>query len=313
MCKVKIACIQYKWRDTPADNLNYIVTEIQKIGEENKAEVIFLPEFIIGAPFHFPGRAHLKGVVDDTIPGKITSVFAELAKKYKLYIFGGTIVEREGENYYNSTFVIGPEGNILGKARKNHCYAAEMVAVTPGNEMLLLELPFGKVGVLVCSDFWIPEMPRILALKGAEIIYVAGSSLLQNISDIKPCMRANSVFNVCYTVFTSVIGSVEGTRVNDKKFKIEFGGHTTIAEPDRIMNSLDDEEAVLCEELDMDYIRELRSIDVKFQKTHFFSLWGRRPELYGDILNSYVEKNKELGELVEEYLNSKEDTNEISV
>lgn len=106
---------------------------------------------------------------------------------------------------------------------------------------------------------------------------------------------------------------MEGTRVNDKKFKIEFGGHTTIAEPDRIMNSLDDEEAVLCEELDMDYIRELRSIDVKFQKTHFFSLWGRRPELYGDILNSYVEKNKELGELVEEYLNSKEDTNEISV
>lgn len=313
MSKVKIACLQYKWKDTPEENMNYIVKEIQSIGKQDRAKVVFLPEFIIGAPFHFPGRAHLKGVVDDTIPGKITHTFSELAKKYGLYIFGGSIVEREGDHYYNSTFVIGPEGNILGKARKNHCYAAELVAVTPGNDLLLLDLPFGKVGVLVCSDFWILEVPRILSLKGAEIIYIAGSSLLQNISDIKPCMRANSVFNVCYTVFTSVIGKVEGTRVNDKKFKIEFGGYTTVAGPDQIINSLKSEESVLYAELDMDYIRELRSIDVKFQKTHFFSLWGRRPELYTDILKPYAEKNKELGELVDKYLNSKEDNNETSI
>lgn len=313
MSKVKIACLQYKWKDTPEENMNYIVKEIQSIGKQDRAKVVFLPEFIIGAPFHFPGRAHLKGVVDDTIPGKITHTFSELAKKYGLYIFGGSIVEREGDHYYNSTFVIGPEGNILGKARKNHCYAAELVAVNPGNDLLLLDLPFGKVGVLVCSDFWIPEVPRILSLKGAEIIYIAGSSLLQNISDIKPCMRANSVFNVCYTVFTSVIGKVEGTRVNDKKFKIEFGGYTTVAGPDQIINSLKSEESVLYAELDMDYIRELRSIDVKFQKTHFFSLWGRRPELYTDILKPYAEKNKELGELVDKYLNSKEDNNETSI
>ncbi len=307
MSSVKIACVQYRWREKPEDNLQYVLSKIQEIGQSQKAEVIFLPEFIIGAPFHFPGRAHLKGTVDDTIPGKITLAFSELAKKYNIYIFGGTIVEREGDHYYNSSFVIGPEGDIIGKARKNHCYAAEMVAVSPGNELLLLDLPFGKVGVLVCSDFWIPEMPRILSLRGAEIIYVAGSSLLQNIDDIKPCMRANSVFNVCYTVFTSVVGRVEGMRINDKKFTIEFGGHTTVAEPESLLCSLEAEEAILYSELDMDYIRELRTVDVKFQKTHFFSLWGRRTELYGDILKPYAGKEQELRELVKEYMTSKEE------
>lgn len=142
----------------------------------------------------------------------------------------------------------------------------------------------------------------MLALKGAEIIYVSGASLIQDIEITRPCILANSVHNVCYTLYTSGVGKAIGQRDGQAAFSIEFGGYTTIAEPRRIMGTMNDEEGVLYGELDMDYIRELRKVDLKFKNTLYWGLWGRRPELYGDILKPYIEATEDLASLLKDHL-----------
>jgi predicted amidohydrolase len=300
--KVKVALIQSHWRESPEENFKAICKMIEEIGSNGNIDLIGLPEFFMGPPWYFPGKAHLKGRVDDTVPGKITDQLARLAQKYHTYILCGTIVERENNSYFNTSVVLNDEGEIIGKARKVHCYAAELISIQAATDQLIVDTPFGKVGICVCSDFWIQEMPRMLALKGAEIIYVSGASLIQDIEITRPCILANSVHNVCYTLYTSIVGKVIGERAGIPTFTIEFGGHTTVAEPKKILATLNNEEDILYTELDMDYIRKLRQVDITFKNTLYWGLWGRRPELFSDILKPYVEAKEDLKILLEEYL-----------
>jgi predicted amidohydrolase len=302
LTKFNAALIQSRWKDDVEDNLRYILETIDQIGRRGDTSLICLPEFFMGPPWYFPGKAHLKGIVDDTIPGRITEQLAERARKYHCHILAGTIIEREGENYYNSSVIIDDKGSIIGKARKVHCYAAELVSIQAGTEQLVVDTSLGKIGVCVCSDFWIQEMPRMLALKGAEIIYVSGASLIQDIEITRPCILANSVHNVCYTLYTSIVGKATGQRGGQQTFAIEFGGYTTIAEPKKIMGTMGDEEGVLYGELDMDYLRELRKVDLKFKNTLYWGLWGRRPELYDGILKPYIGARGDLKSLLQEHL-----------
>lgn len=302
MDNVKVALLQFRWKNTPEENLTCVLNLIDQIGKRKQVDLVCLPEFFLGPPFYFPGKKHLKGIVDDTIPGKVTDALAALAKKHSFYILGGTIVERDGSDYYNTSVVIDNKGEIVAKSRKIHCFSAELVTIKSGVEQTIVDTPFGKIGICVCSDFWIQEMPRMLALKGAEIIYVSGSSLKQNINLVRPCVLANSAHNVCYTLYTSVIGKVTGLRGNDSKFLIEFGGYSCVASPLGMLAKLSGEEKILFATLDMEDLRQHRQVDAKFKRTLYWCLWGRRPELYKDILNPYVEAQTSLKDIVKEYL-----------
>lgn len=302
MNKFTAALVQFHWRKTPEENFRHVLSAIDEIGRRGDVRLIGLPEFFLGPPFYFPDRAYLKGIVDDTIPGWVTEELSKKARQYNTYILCGTIVERDGDDYYNSSALIDDQGSVIGKARKMHCYAAELVSIKSGEEIFIADTPLGKIGVCVCSDFWIQEVPRMLALNGAEIIYVSGASLIQDIDITRPCILANSVHNVCYTLYTSVVGGVTGQRAGQPSFSIEFGGYTTISSPREIVATLGDEEAILYATLDVDWVRELRQVDIKFKNTLYWGLWGRRPELYGDILKPYVEAGEDLKELLEAYL-----------
>ena len=303
MNKVKVGMVQMKWYDDPKEALEKALELVENTLKENELDLLCLPEFFTGAPWYMPNRGHLKGIIDDTIPGDITTKLGGLAKKYSTYILCGTIVERDNDKYYNSCALVDNNGEIVGKARKIHRYSSELSNIEAGNEQMLVDTPFGKLGVCICSDFWIPEMPRMLALKGAEIICIPGGSLTQNIATTKPVMIANSVQNVCYTLYTSIVGGIEGIRAG-RKVSIKFAGHSSIAGPRGMIASLDDQPGVIVSEIDMDELKMLRQVDTSFKETLFWSLWGRQPELYGRMLEPYVGAKGDLASLVTNYLNS---------
>lgn len=303
MNKVNVALIQNRWEDDPKVVFSKVVELIEKVLEENDIQILCLPEFFTGAPYYMPTRGHLKGIIDEEVPGPMTEKLGSLAKKYGTYILCGTIIEREGDKYYNTSVVIDNKGEIAAKARKIHRYSSELGHLEAGNEQVILDTPYGKLGICICSDFWIPEMPRILALRGAEIIYVPGGSLRQNILNTKPVIQANSALNVCYTLYCSIVGGVEGIRAG-RNVSIQFEGHSTIAGPKNIINSIDNEEGVIIGQLDIDEMRKLREIDTSFKETLFWSLWGREPERYNRLLQPYVGAQENLQEMVMNYLNS---------
>ncbi len=297
----EVALIQTRWRDSVEENFDNVLRLVDEAAGEGPLDFICLPEFFLGAPWYFPGRGHLKGVVDDTVPGRVIDTLSERAARHGAWILCGTIVERVGDLYYNTSVLVDDQGRIAGKARKIHRYSAEMLAVQQGEGQLLVDTPFGKIGVCVCSDFWIQEMPRMLALRGAELICVPGASIAQNLGITRPCIQANSSHNVCYTLYTGVVGKVTGRR-GGREVTIELAGQTTIASPERLLATLDDEEGVLRAQLDLAYLRAMRTVDLTFKRSLYWCLWGRLPELYAGIQRPYVGAEQDLKTLLAEYL-----------
>lgn len=83
-------------------------------------------------------------------------------------IFG--MIERQGNNLYNSLVAVGPAG-FLGSYRKLHLFPTDCAWATPGNlEIPVFETPFGRIGAGICLDALYPEHARVCALKGAQLL-----------------------------------------------------------------------------------------------------------------------------------------------
>jgi predicted amidohydrolase len=298
LTSIKVGLIQNRWREEPEENFRNVLELIDSL--PGPLDLLCLPEFFLGPPWYFPGQEHLRGVVDDTLPGRITRRLGEVARARRCWISCGTLVERCGDRFYNSSVVLDPEGEIRGVARKMHRYSAEIRAIDAGDTPLLVDTPFGRIGVCICSDFWIPEVPRILALRGAEILCIPGASIATNLEITRPCIQANSTFNVCYTLYTSIVGSASGVR-GGREFSIEMAGYSTAAAPGGLMATLDRMEGVLRVTLDMDQLRSWRKVDPRFKNTLYWCLHGRRPELYAALMEDYVDKS-DLAALLREHL-----------
>ncbi len=72
---------------------------------------------------------------------------------------------------HNSAVVLGPGGR-LATYRKLHLFYDEQSWFRPGADLVVVDLPFARVGVAICYDLWFPELARALALRGAEVIAV---------------------------------------------------------------------------------------------------------------------------------------------
>ena len=130
------------------------------------AELVCFPELSIS------GHAgHPEMVIErETVPeGPSTQCLIDLARELDLYISAG-IAEDEKGVPYNTQFVVGPEG-FLGKQRKVHLSGDEYFQFRGGTELPVIEMPFVKMGMIICYDNLFPEMARCLALEGAELLF----------------------------------------------------------------------------------------------------------------------------------------------
>ena len=118
--------------------------------------------------------------------------FSQLAAKRKMYV-AACYVKRIGGQNYNLVSIFGPNGQIQGEYRKTHIPPNEMWQITDGEELNVIELDFGKVGVLICYDMMFPEAASELALKGAEVILhpTAGYGWYDSIGEATLRTRAN--------------------------------------------------------------------------------------------------------------------------
>ena len=80
------------------------------------------------------------------------------------------LIEADGSALYATTFLVGPDGNSLGRYRKSHLTAEERAWATAGDELPVFSTPFGCLGVMAGFDALFPETSRALAIDGADII-----------------------------------------------------------------------------------------------------------------------------------------------
>lgn len=100
--------------------------------------------------------------------GRYFQRLSALTKELKIHLIAG-MVEADGEKRYNTAVLIGPDGELLGKYRKQKLQH-ELVRNTPGDRSLVFPTRFGKVGILICADRTNPDIVRRYRDQGAEFL-----------------------------------------------------------------------------------------------------------------------------------------------
>ncbi len=99
--------------------------------------------------------------------------FATLAREHGVWLAGSLLEARDGQ-FYNCLALYGPDGSLAAAYRKTHLFRlmAEEKYLAPGEEAVVVDLPWGKVGLSICYDLRFPELYRRYALAGARLMLV---------------------------------------------------------------------------------------------------------------------------------------------
>jgi 5-aminopentanamidase len=158
---------------------------------EVPADLYVLPElFNTGYNFTTPDEIDRVAEKSDGATFRAMVGFAQRNSCYVAYGFA-----ERADQIYNSAALVGPSG-LLGIYRKVHLFDRENIFFKPGNlGFPVFDLPFGKVGLMICFDWMYPESARSLALKGAQLIAHPSNLVLPFCPDgmITRCLE-NKVF-----------------------------------------------------------------------------------------------------------------------
>lgn len=124
--------------------------------------------------------------------------FAALAAELKIYLLVG-LTEADGDGRYNTVVLIGPDGRLIGKYRKQNL-EHELGRNTPGQDSPVFPTPFGKVGIIICADRRDPKIVGRLCANGADFLICPSGGMFGPKSN-DPIVQARSKENHVYIIF----------------------------------------------------------------------------------------------------------------
>jgi predicted amidohydrolase len=255
------------------------------------AELLVLPEACLQGYADFEPPVGSKEEVEqkryflsqaETIPGPSTERIERLCAERKIYIQFGLIErDRWGDHLYNSVAMVGPHG-VIGTYSKTH-NQFEFPYFCAGSRFSVVDLPFGRVGSAICYDLAFPEVPRILALSGAEMIAMSTSWPMKGRDrafDYHGWAMDTSAASAAFANHVWVLVSNQCTQ-DAYNGKLDYYGHSQIVAPDGLTRAaVQWDPGLVMSEVD---IRE----EIRASKTERFfglnMLQDRRPEIYGDL------------------------------
>ncbi|GEM28996.1 hydratase [Nocardia neocaledoniensis NBRC 108232] len=134
---------------------------------DDGATLIVLPE-LSSSGYSFADRAEAYAHAE-SVDGPFVEAWCEFAASRAVHVVVG-FAELEGMRLFDTAALIGPDG-LIGVYRKTHLWNQEKLWFSPGDVGFpVFETRIGRIGMLICWDIWFPEVPRILAQQGADII-----------------------------------------------------------------------------------------------------------------------------------------------
>jgi predicted amidohydrolase len=255
--RIRVACVQLNASDRKADNLEKTEGLVARAASTG-ADIVVLPEKwnALGPP------EVLRANAEPIDGGETVEAMRSWARRHGVTLVGGSISERrEGrEKLSNTCLVFDPEGEIAMIYRKIHMFDVEVggqvyresEAEEPGDEIALVEAEGWNVGLTVCYDLRFPELYRILAVEGAELITIpAAFTLFTGKDHWELLARARAVENQCFVAAANQWGPHgEG--------KASYG-RSLIADPwGLVLAQAPDEDCVISAELDRGHLERVR-------------------------------------------------------
>jgi len=209
---LNVAAIQMNSRDDKQLNIQTAL-ELIDHAAAGGARLVALPEIwtYLGNPAGNRENA-------EQIPGAVSDLLANRARKHGIYLHGGSYHQTEPGNprVLNTALVFNPDGDIIARYSKIHMFDVvldgiasyeESATVAPGEEIVTFDLDGFRVGLAICYDLRFPELFRILALRGADLIVLPAAFTMTTGKDHwEILIRARAIENGVYMMAPGQVG-----------------------------------------------------------------------------------------------------------
>jgi predicted amidohydrolase len=255
--RLRVACVQFNSSPSKAENLERMEPLVARAAATG-ADLVLLPEKWNGLGSH----QILRDVAEPLDGGETVDAMSAWARTHGITLVGGSIAERrEGRDKLSNTCVVfDPEGEVAAVYRKIHMFDVEVGGVVyreseseePGDGPMSCEVEGWRLGLSVCYDLRFPELYRILAVEGAELVTVPAAFTLYTGKDHwELLLRARAVENQCYVVAANQWGVVEG--------KASYGRSSIVDPWGVVLAQAPDEDGVVSAELDRAHLERIRA------------------------------------------------------
>ena len=272
---IRAAVVQNAPRLADVDgNLARCLQQLRRAAADGCDLVVFPECALSGYMFADAGTARRCA---EPIPGPQTDALVRESARSGVHCVLG-LLECSGELLYNTAVLIGPDG-LVGCYRKSHIarIGADCFTVPGDGPYTVYNTPIGRIGLQICYDWRFPEITRVLALQGAEIIAHPTNSPMaaRELGEFLP--RARAAENAVFFLTANRCGRERGT---------EFFGWSQIVDPHgRRLAEAGAEEAIITAELSLGLARE--KTKEPSNGGYQVSLFGdRRPDLYAPVVTS---------------------------
>jgi nitrilase len=256
----KVAAIQM----ASGPNVSANLLEVEKLvaeAAEAGAALVVLPE-----NFAFMGKEdkELLAIKENDGEGPLQEFLSQVSKRYGVWIVGGTIplAANDSEKVRSVSLVFNSEGERVARYDKIHLFDVQLVetdetyieskTIEPGEQVVVIDTPFGRLGVAVCYDLRFPELFRNMLDKGMELLAVpAAFTAFTGKAHWEPIVRTRAIENLAY-VITAAQG---GFHLSGR----ETYGHSMIVDPwGTILALLPRGTGFVISELDLNYLSNTR-------------------------------------------------------
>lgn len=288
---VRLGLIQ--WQMRPYKNIESLLQQAEYFIDTlagYRSDFALFPEFF-NAPLmaqnnHLSEAEAIRELAKHT--ENIIQKFSDFSISYNINIVAGSMPEVRAGKLYNTGYLCRRDGTVE-RYEKLHVTPdeARVWGLQGGDQLKVFDTDCGKIGVLICYDSEFPELSRLLADQGMDILFVPFLTDTQNgFSRVKNCSQARAIENECYVAIAGSVGNLPNVHNMDIQYSqsmvftpCDFAFPTNGVKAEATPNT----EMILIADVDIDLLRELHQFgsvrNLKDRRKDLFQLKKRVPKI----------------------------------
>lgn len=215
--KVRIAAVQYLLRSiSDWDGFENQVRFVMKAAGDYRPNFVMLPEIFTSQLLSYMDTTDLRAAVramHEYTP-RYLALMQELARRWGVYLIGGSHPTLRDGELYNTAYLFTPEGDVHEQDKLHRTrWEREKWDTSAGSELKVFRTRYGVIGILICYDVEFPELARRMCEAEVDILMVPSSTDdRQGFWRVRYCCHARAIENQVYVAMTSTVGNlpVEG-------------------------------------------------------------------------------------------------------
>ncbi len=262
---IRLGLIQ--WQMRPYKDLEELMMQVEFFVDAvsgYRSDFALFPEFF-NAPLmaknnHLTEPEAIRELAKET--EEIVKQFSQLSISYNINIISGSMPEIQDGKLYNVGYLCRRDGSVE-RYEKLHVTPdeARVWGLQKGHELKSFDTDCGKIGILICYDVEFPELSRILADEGMDILFVPFLTDTQNgFSRVRNCSQARAIENECYVAIAGSVGNLPKVQNMDIQYAqsmvftpCDFAFPANGIKAEATPNS----EMILIADVDIDLLRQL--------------------------------------------------------